>query len=131
MTEIIRYSLGLLQRDSSRCSNSEKAKLLKSGSSQESQVSMETATSVSQPEHKRLIDMYAYDKVFSKESYTVFSWKPDDRISSNGGSCGEDAISISHIQLPDETLSYERSSSFPFSGCCKTLKELAVWKLLR
>jgi len=92
---------------------------------------METATSVSQPAHKRLIDMYAYDKVFSKESYTVFSWKPVDRISSNGGSCGEDAISISHIQLPDETLSYERSSSFPFSGCCKTLKELAVWKLLR
>jgi len=111
--------------------NSEEAKLLKSGSSPVSQASMETSTPVSQPEHKRLIDIYAYDVVFSKESYTVLSSKPDYRTSSNDGSFGEDAISISHIQLPDETLSYGRSSSFPFSGCCKTLKELAVWKLLR
>ena len=92
---------------------------------------MESSTPLSKPRHKSLLDMHSYDVTFSNESYTVLSWKSDDRTGSNDGCFDEDAVSISHFQLSDETHVYMRSSSFPFCGCCKTLKELSVWKLLR
>ena len=109
--------------------NSEGTKLLKNGSIEKSQASM--ATSLSKVKHKILLDIYAYDVMFAKEPYTVLSLKSDGDTSSNDSRFYEDAVSVSHFQMPDETLVNRRSSSFLFTGCCKTLKELAVWKLLR
>jgi len=109
--------------------NSEGTKLLKNGSIEKSQASMET--SLSKVKHKILLDIYAYDVMFAKEPYTVLSLKSDGDTSSNDSRFYEDAVSVSHFQMPDETLVNRRSSSFLFTGCCKTLKELAVWKLLR
>ena len=88
-------------------------------------------TSLSKLRHKTLLDLYAYDVMFYKESYTVLSLKSDEKTCGNDISFGEDAVSVSHFHLPDETHMHRRSSSSPLTGCCKILKELSVWKLLK
>ena len=109
------------------CRYGEKTKLLKNGSREESPASIET--SLSKLRHRILLDMYAYDVIFSKESYTVLSFKSDGQTSNTDNSFDEDTVSISHFQLADETHVYKRS--FLFAKCCKILKNLSVWKLLR
>ena len=103
--------------------------LLKNGSNEKSPPPLETSFSKSRK--KSFLDMYAYDMILSKESYTVLSVKPNDKTRKNDTDFDEDAVSISHFQLANDSHIYRRSISVRSSKCCKSFKESSVWKLLR
>jgi len=109
--------------------NGEGTTLLKNGSIEKSPPAIET--SLSKSRKKSFLDMCAYEMILSKESYTVLSVKPKDKTSNNDTDFDEDAVSVSHFQLANDSHIYGRSISVRTSKCCKSLKESSVWKLLR
>ncbi|XP_065060215.1 uncharacterized protein LOC135687554 isoform X1 [Rhopilema esculentum] len=76
---------------------------------------------------RKYLDMYTYDIIVAKESYTVFAVQPNKEAEHEKDS-NNAKTTVSHFQIECDSVMVQTR---PASTCCRGLKESSLWQLIK